>query len=139
MTEYLEIGGHPMEKIEIGQQITAVVTELSVEKHRLAMSLREFKKQQQRKEMFQYMQDDEEPDRVSLGDLIKENHGFPTSDSPSGELVEGNVLGALCSGPPDGSSIPFVGGIQLDHRPTSFYRYSTSQGRLPHPGRSREE
>ena len=61
-----------MEQIEIGQKITAVVTELNVEKQRLAMSLRQFKKQQQRKEMFQYMQDDEEPDRVSLGDLLKE-------------------------------------------------------------------
>ena len=61
-----------MQQIEVGQKITAVVTELNVEKQRLAMSLREFKKQEQRKEMFQYMQDDEEPEKVSLGDLIKE-------------------------------------------------------------------
>ena len=61
-----------MEKIEVGQKLTAVVTELSVEKQRLALSLREYRKQEERKEMFQYLQDDEEPDKVSLGDLIKE-------------------------------------------------------------------
>jgi small subunit ribosomal protein S1 len=61
-----------MEKIEVGAKLTAIVTELSVEKQRLALSLREYRKQEERKEMFQYMQDDEEPDKVSLGDMIKD-------------------------------------------------------------------
>jgi small subunit ribosomal protein S1 len=58
--------------IEPGAQLKAVVTEVSAEKQRLSLSLREFQRREERQELVKYIHDDEQPDRVSLGEFLKD-------------------------------------------------------------------
>jgi small subunit ribosomal protein S1 len=58
--------------IEPGAQLKAVVTEVSAEKQRLSLSLREFQRREERQELVKYIHDDEQPDKVSLGEFLKD-------------------------------------------------------------------
>jgi small subunit ribosomal protein S1 len=60
------------EGIEAGAHLKAVVTEVSAEKQRLSLSLREFQRREERQELVKYIHDDEQPDRVSLGEFLKD-------------------------------------------------------------------
>ena len=58
--------------IEPGQKLKAVVSDINPDKQRLSLSLRAFRKQEERQELVKYIHDDEQPDKVSLGDILKE-------------------------------------------------------------------
>lgn len=60
------------EALEPGVQLKAVVTEISAEKQRLSLSLRELQRREERQELVKYIHDDEQPDRVSLGEFLKD-------------------------------------------------------------------
>ena len=58
--------------ISVGDQLKAVVTEVSADKQRLSLSLRELQRREERQELVKYIHDDEEPDRVSLGEYLRD-------------------------------------------------------------------
>lgn len=60
------------ENIKKGARLTAAVTEISATKKRLSLSLRELQKQEERQQLVQYLHDDDEPDKVSLGEFLKD-------------------------------------------------------------------
>ena len=59
-------------EITVGAKLKAVVTEASAEKQRLSLSLRELQRREERQELVKYIHDDEEPDRVSLGEFLRD-------------------------------------------------------------------
>lgn len=60
------------EKLEVGQRIRAVITELNPGRQRLSLSVRELERETQRQEMEKYIHDDEEETTLTLGELLKE-------------------------------------------------------------------
>ena len=60
------------DEIDVGDQLKAVVTEVSADKQRLSLSLRELQRREERQELVKYIHDDEEPDRVSLGEFLRD-------------------------------------------------------------------
>ena len=60
------------DRISVGDQLRAVVTDVSADKQRLSLSLRELQRREERQELVKYIHDDEEPDRVSLGEFLKD-------------------------------------------------------------------
>ena len=58
-------------KFTVGAQLRAVVTELSVDRQKLSLSIRELARQEQRQEMQKYI-GDEDGSTFTLGDLLKE-------------------------------------------------------------------
>ena len=60
------------DEISVGDQLKAVVTEVSADKQRLSLSLREMQRREERQELVKYIHDDEEPDRVSLGEFLRD-------------------------------------------------------------------
>ena len=60
------------DEISVGDQLKAVVTEVSADKQRLSLSLRELQRREERQELVKYIHDDEEPDRVSLGEFLRD-------------------------------------------------------------------
>ena len=60
------------DEINVGDQLKAVVTEVSADKQRLSLSLRELQRREERQELVKYIHDDEEPDRVSLGEFLRD-------------------------------------------------------------------
>jgi small subunit ribosomal protein S1 len=61
-----------VKKIEVGQNIRAVITELNPGRQRLSLSVRELERESQRQEMEKYIHDDEEETTLTLGELLKE-------------------------------------------------------------------
>lgn len=59
-----------LKEYEVGQQIKTVVTDISPEKQKLSLSVKELFKQQQRKEMTKYIHDEEESGSYTLGDML---------------------------------------------------------------------
>ena len=60
------------DEINAGDHLKAVVTEVSADKQRLSLSLRELQRREERQELVKYIHDDEEPDRVSLGEFLRD-------------------------------------------------------------------
>ena len=62
-----------VKKYNVGDKINVYVVEVSVEKEKVAFSVREFKKKQQRDEISQYMaqSDNEDDGAYTIGDLLK--------------------------------------------------------------------
>ena len=60
------------DEINVGDHLKAVVTEVSADKQRLSLSLRELQRREERQELVKYIHDDEEPDRVSLGEFLRD-------------------------------------------------------------------
>ena len=60
------------EELQPGAQLKAVVTEVSAEKQRLSLSLREMQRREERQELVKYIHDDEQPESVSLGEFLKD-------------------------------------------------------------------
>ena len=60
------------EELQPGAELKAVVTEVSAEKQRLSLSLRELQRREERQELVKYIHDDEQPESVSLGEFLKD-------------------------------------------------------------------
>ena len=60
------------DEVNVGDHLKAVVTEVSADKQRLSLSLRELQRREERQELVKYIHDDEEPDRVSLGEFLRD-------------------------------------------------------------------
>jgi len=63
-----------VKKFEAGQQIKTVIVELSPERQKLSLSVRDLEKKQQREEISRFMQDDA-AEGYTLGDMLKERGG----------------------------------------------------------------
>jgi small subunit ribosomal protein S1 len=61
-----------MKKFSVGDQIKAVVREINPSRQKLALSLREFQKKQQREELQKYIQDGDSESTFTLGDFLKD-------------------------------------------------------------------
>lgn len=62
-----------VKKLEVGQAIKAVITELSPDRQKLSLSVRDLVRKQQREEMSRFMHDDGEGgEGFTLGDLLKQ-------------------------------------------------------------------
>ena len=61
-----------MAKYKVGDQVQAVVTEVSPSKQKLSLSLKDYVKRVQREEMDKYIHDDSKQETVSLGDMLKD-------------------------------------------------------------------
>jgi small subunit ribosomal protein S1 len=61
-----------MAKYKVGDQVQAVVTEVSPSKQKLSLSLKDYVKRVQREEMDKYIHDESKQDTVSLGDMLKD-------------------------------------------------------------------
>jgi small subunit ribosomal protein S1 len=59
-------------KYKVGDQVQAVVTEVSPSKQKLSLSLRDYVKKVQREEMDKYIHDESKQDTVTLGDMLKD-------------------------------------------------------------------
>lgn len=58
--------------MNIGDKVTAVVTEINMGRQKLSLSFRELERQQQREELEKYIHDDEDESTFTLGDFLKE-------------------------------------------------------------------
>jgi len=63
-----------IKKFEVGAVIKAVIVELSPERQKLSLSVRDLVKKQQREEISRFMQDDS-AEGYTLGDMLKERGG----------------------------------------------------------------
>ena len=63
-----------LERYKEGDTIKAVVTDISVDKQKLALSIREYTRQVQQETMVQYIHDDSEEEKTTLADFIKEKN-----------------------------------------------------------------
>jgi len=59
-------------KLNVGDKIQAVITEINPGRHRLSLSVRELERQSQRQEMQKYIHDEEQENTLTLGELLKE-------------------------------------------------------------------
>ena len=62
------------ERYKVGDTIKAIVTDISVEKQKLALSIREYSKRMQQEAMVQYIHDDSEEEKTTLADFIKDKN-----------------------------------------------------------------
>lgn len=69
-----------LKKYNEGDEIKALVLDVSPSKQRLSLSIREYIRNQQRAEMSQYIHDDSEEGTVTLGDMLK-NKGSDSFES----------------------------------------------------------
>jgi len=63
-----------MEHYKEGDTIKAVVTDINVDKQKLALSIREYTRQVQQETMVQYIHDDSEEEKTTLADFIKDKN-----------------------------------------------------------------
>ncbi len=61
--------------INVGDEVNAVVTEVSIPRQKLSLSFRELERKQQREELEKYIHDEEEESTVTLGDFLKDKDG----------------------------------------------------------------
>jgi small subunit ribosomal protein S1 len=59
-------------KHKVGDTIRAVVVEVSAEKQKLALSIRELTRRVQEETMYKYIHDDSTEEKTTFGDLIKD-------------------------------------------------------------------
>lgn len=55
-----------------GDSVKAVLTDINPQSQKLSLSIKEYQKKQQRKELSKYIHDDEESSTVTLGDMLKQ-------------------------------------------------------------------
>ncbi|UCF99311.1 MAG: 30S ribosomal protein S1 [Spirochaetaceae bacterium] len=63
-----------LERFKVGDTVKAVVTDINVEKQKLALSIREYTRQVQAEAMVQYIHDDSEEEKTTLADFIKDKN-----------------------------------------------------------------
>jgi len=63
-----------LERYKVGDTIKAVVTDVNVDKQKLALSLREYTRQVQQETMVHYIHDDSEEEKTTLADFIKDKN-----------------------------------------------------------------
>jgi small subunit ribosomal protein S1 len=63
-----------LERYKVGDPVKAVVTDINVDKQKLALSIREYTRQVQQETMVQYIHDDSEEEKTTLADFIKEKN-----------------------------------------------------------------
>jgi small subunit ribosomal protein S1 len=63
-----------LERYKVGDTVKAVVTDINVERQKLALSIREYTRQVQQEAMVQYIHDDSEEEKTTLADFIKEKN-----------------------------------------------------------------
>ncbi len=68
-----------LKRFSAGMQVKALVIELSPERQKLGLSIRDLVRRQQREEMSRFMQDDSS-DGYTLGDILKEKDGGRKTD-----------------------------------------------------------
>jgi len=61
-----------IEQFKIGDDIKAIITEINPKKKKLALSIKEYKKNIQREEISKYMQSDNDTPMATLGDFMKQ-------------------------------------------------------------------
>jgi small subunit ribosomal protein S1 len=61
-----------LERYKVGDSVKAVVTDVNVERQKLALSIREYTRQVQQETMVQYIHDDSEEEKTTLADFIKD-------------------------------------------------------------------
>ena len=61
-----------LERYKVGDSVKAVVTDINVDKQKLALSVREYSKRMQQEAMVQYIHDDSEEEKATLADFIKD-------------------------------------------------------------------
>ncbi|MCL2792647.1 MAG: 30S ribosomal protein S1 [Spirochaetaceae bacterium] len=61
-----------IERYKVGDSVKAVVTEINSKKKRLALSIKEYKKNMQREEISKYMQSDNDTPMTTLGDFMRQ-------------------------------------------------------------------
>jgi small subunit ribosomal protein S1 len=61
-----------LERYKVGDTVKAVVTDINVERQKLALSIREYTRQVQQEAMVQYIHDDSEEEKTTLADFIKD-------------------------------------------------------------------
>ena len=61
-----------VKKINVGDKIQAIITEINPSRQRLGLSVRELEKKEQRAEMQKYIHDDDDSGTLTLGELLKE-------------------------------------------------------------------
>jgi small subunit ribosomal protein S1 len=59
-------------RYKVGDTVKAVVTDVNVERQKLALSIREYTRQVQQEAMVQYIHDDSEEEKTTLADFIKD-------------------------------------------------------------------
>jgi small subunit ribosomal protein S1 len=68
-TETLE---DALARFKVGDQVKAVVSEISPQKQKLALSIREYGRRMQQETMVKYIQDDSTEEKTTLADLVRE-------------------------------------------------------------------
>jgi small subunit ribosomal protein S1 len=61
-----------LKKFSVGDKVKALVTEIKSDTQRLSMSIREYQRSLQRKELSKYIHDSEEERNFTLGDMLKD-------------------------------------------------------------------
>jgi ribosomal protein S1 len=61
-----------LKRFSVGQEVKALVIELSPDRQKLGLSIRDLVRRQQREEMSRFMQQDDGSDGYTLGDLLKQ-------------------------------------------------------------------
>jgi small subunit ribosomal protein S1 len=67
-------------KVNVGDKIRAVVTELRPGRQRLSLSVRELERQEQRQELQKYIHSEESETTLTLGELLQEKEGGPEEE-----------------------------------------------------------
>lgn len=67
-----EVSDEVLNRFNEGDQITCTVTDINAQNQRLSLSIREYHKSLQRKEMSKYIHDEEEESTVTFADILKE-------------------------------------------------------------------
>jgi len=68
-----------LKRFQVGQAVKALVIELSTERQKLCLSIRDLMRRQQREEISRFMQDDSK-EGYTLGDMLKKKDGDPKND-----------------------------------------------------------
>ena len=61
-----------LKQFNVGDKVKALVTEIKSDAQRLSLSIREYQKSLQRKELSKYIHDSEEEGNFTLGDMLKD-------------------------------------------------------------------
>lgn len=61
-----------VEKLNVGDPINCVVTDVNPGKQRLSLSVRELERREQRQELEKYIHDEEEETTLTLGEMLKQ-------------------------------------------------------------------
>jgi small subunit ribosomal protein S1 len=67
-----EVNDDVLSKYKEGEKITCTITDINPQSQRLSLSIREYHKNLQRKELSKYIHDEEEESTVTFADILKE-------------------------------------------------------------------